>query len=534
MSKKLFIRYLGTVNYLPAWEFQRNLALSENDYLLLLTHNPVYTMGLNAQSKNLLFDPSCSKVPVVKTDRGGDVTFHGPGQLVGYLITSLSDKKVAQFIFKVEQAIINTLKNYSISAYRMNDYPGVWVKKDGQDKKIAAIGVRVKNKRTYHGFALNVFTDLKMFESIVPCGIKDKGVTSFKELRVDVSFEDLVKEIYSEFLKVFNYQDFSYQGINYKETSFNSTDSKLKLRLQKAGVEVKNGYYGRKPEFVISQLRTSATFLQTQKVLNFYKLNTVCREANCPNRFKCWAEGTATFLINGKICTRACGFCDVTTGKPEEVDENEPKRIAQAVKVMGLSHVVLTAPARDDLKDGGAQGFARTIQAIRDLNAHLSIEVLVPDFKGNEVALNTILDLKPDVFNHNIETVLRLQKAIRPQADYVRSLNVLASAKKAGLVIKSGLIVGMGETNDEVFATIEDLASIGVDILTIGQYLAPSRSYSPVMRYVTQSEFDQFSNFAYEAGISYVQSAPLVRSSYLAGGALKSFMGGSYGLVNQG
>jgi lipoic acid synthetase len=245
-------------------------------------------------------------------------------------------------------------------------------------------------------------------------------------------------------------------------------------------------------------------------------LVTVCEEAGCPNIYECWADGTATFMINGSRCTRACGFCQVDTRHPLALDPGEPGRVAEAVARMGLAHAVITCVARDDLADGGAGAFALTIAAIREASPTTAVEVLVSDVKGDAASLRTILDARPDVLNHNIETVARLQRAVRPSAGYARSLTVLARSAEAGLTTKSGIILGMGEQEDEVLATLADLRAVGVDIVTLGQYLRPSATHLPVARWWTPEEFEELRRAGSALGFAHVQASPLTRSSYHA------------------
>ena len=246
-------------------------------------------------------------------------------------------------------------------------------------------------------------------------------------------------------------------------------------------------------------------------------LVTVCEEAGCPNIYECWADGTATFMINGERCTRACGFCLVDTRHPQPVDPSEPERVADAVEQMGLDYAVVTAVARDDLTDGGASGFAATISAIRSRRPGTRIEVLIPDCKGEPDALETIFAARPDVLNHNIETVPRLQRAVRPSASYARSLSVLARAADAGLVTKSSIIVGLGERTDEVVSTMADLAGVGVDIVTIGQYLRPTAAHLPVERWWHPDELGELARIGIdELGLRHVEAGPLTRSSHHA------------------
>jgi lipoic acid synthetase len=254
----------------------------------------------------------------------------------------------------------------------------------------------------------------------------------------------------------------------------------------------------------------------TRRLVRDLDLHTVCEEAGCPNIYECWADGTATFMILGERCTRACGFCLVDTRHPLAVDVDEPGRVAEAVATLGLRHAVVTSVARDDLDDGGAEIFAATIRAMRARTPATRVEVLIPDCKGDPAALDVIFDARPDVLNHNLETVARLQRAARPSASYARSLAVLARAKDAGLHTKSGLIVGMGEAADEVHAAIADLRAVGVDILTVGQYLQPSPRHLPVVRWWTPEELAEVGAFAEQLGFAHVESGPLVRSSYHA------------------
>jgi lipoic acid synthetase len=251
-------------------------------------------------------------------------------------------------------------------------------------------------------------------------------------------------------------------------------------------------------------------------------LVTVCEEAGCPNIFECWADGTATFMINGERCTRSCGFCLVDTRHPEPVDADEPDRVAAAVARLNLAYAVVTAVARDDLPDGGAAGFADTIAAIRRACPTTAVEVLVPDCKGDASSLATIFGARPDVLNHNLETVARLQRAVRPSAGYGRSLAVLGRAKAAGLTTKSGMILGMGERRDEVVGALADLRAVGVDIVTLGQYLRPTTAHLPVARWWAPEEFDDLGAIGEEMGFAHVEASPLTRSSYHARGAAAS------------
>jgi lipoic acid synthetase len=272
----------------------------------------------------------------------------------------------------------------------------------------------------------------------------------------------------------------------------------------------------KRPEWMRVRARFDDGFVELKKLSRGLALNTVCEEAGCPNIYECWSAGTATFMINGDRCTRACGFCQIDTRKPLALDLEEPKRVAEAVVALGLRHAVVTCVARDDLRDGGASGFAATVEAIRAASPGTSVELLIADCKGDAGSLATIFDARPDVLNHNLETVARLQRAVRPSAGYARSLAVLARARAAGLVTKSGIILGMGETDDEVRAAMDDLRAVGVDILTIGQYLQPTASHLPVEKWWHPDEFAALRAFGESIGFAHVEAGPLVRSSYHA------------------
>jgi len=275
-----------------------------------------------------------------------------------------------------------------------------------------------------------------------------------------------------------------------------------------------------KPPWLKVKVRRGPNFLELQRLMREHGLHTVCEESGpCPNIYECWEQRTATFLILGNVCTRRCTFCDVITGRPPGIDADEPERVAKAVAAVGLEYAVVTGVARDDIRsDGGASIWAETIRAIRRHNPDCGVEVLVPDFRGQTRAIVTIVDAEPDVFAHNLETVRRLHKSVRKGFDYDRSLHVLAAAKHArpGQVTKAGLILGMGETRAEVAESLEDLRLADVDLVTLGQYLAPSRAHPAVARYVPPAEFDELADHARSLGFAGVTSGPLVRSSYHA------------------
>ena len=278
-------------------------------------------------------------------------------------------------------------------------------------------------------------------------------------------------------------------------------------------------HQAKKPEWIKVRLPSSPVFFSTKSLIADLKLHTVCESAQCPNRWECWSQGTATFMIAGERCTRACGFCAVTTSKPVALEADEPGRVAEAVRRLRLKHVVITAVARDDLSDGGAHHFAGTVQAIRALDPSIVIEVLTPDFNGQQSSLSSVLAARPDIFNHNLETVERLTPLVRSRARYRLSLDVLSRAKviDPAVVTKSGIMLGFGETEIELFQAMDDLREARVQVLTLGQYLRPTPGHLPVVEYVRPETFDMYKRIALSKGFEYVASGPLVRSSYHAG-----------------
>jgi lipoic acid synthetase len=279
-----------------------------------------------------------------------------------------------------------------------------------------------------------------------------------------------------------------------------------------------NLHQAKKPEWIKVRLPSSPVFFSTKALISDLRLHTVCESAQCPNRWECWSQGTATFMIAGERCTRACGFCAVTTAKPFALDDDEPARVAEAIGRMKLKHVVITAVARDDLADGGANHFAETIRSVRERDTKIVIEVLTPDFNGKESSLQAVLDAKPDIFNHNLETVERLTPLVRSRAKYQLSLDFLRRAKEldAPVVTKSGMMLGLGESESELFQAMDDLREANVQVLTLGQYLRPTPSHLPVVEYIRPEIFDFYKRIAEEKGFEYVASGPLVRSSYHA------------------
>jgi lipoic acid synthetase len=528
----LRVRWLGRVRFQDAHAVQQALfdrGTGGGDHLLLLEHPHVYTMGLRASPEHVLVPPASVGAELVATNRGGDVTYHGPGQLVGYPILSVPNGPGATpaYVHSVEQLVIDVCRDLGLAGVgRLDGYPGVWVAPQGpHPRKVCAIGVRRSRGRTMHGFALNVDPDLSFFDHIVPCGIADKGVTSLAGEGVRVSMREVVDAVVEragERWGPVERQDVAWHGRPEDLSPFSRGDAAVPVRLlgrlAEAGVDPSGGLAvdERKPPWLRVKADLGPRYREVRSTMRSLDLVTVCEEAGCPNIFECWAAGTATFMINGERCTRACGFCLVDTRRPGALDPGEPEHVAEAVARMGLAHAVVTAVARDDLPDGGAAAFAATIRAVRARCPATAVEVLVPDFRGEPDALATVFDARPDVLNHNLETVARLQRAVRPQASYARSLAVLARARAAGLTTKSGIILGMGERDDEVVGAMADLRGVGVEILTLGQYLRPTARHLPVARWWRPDEFDQLAAAGRAMGFAHVQASPLTRSSYHA------------------
>ncbi len=527
----LRVRWLGTVPYREALAVQQALFdHGREQHLLLLEHPHVFTHGPRSDlDRNLRCDPEAVGAELVGIRRGGDITYHGPGQLVGYPIVDVPDRiGAAQHVRNVEQLVIDSLATFGVSAGRLTEHPGVWVDADGPlPRKICAIGVRLKRGRTMHGFALNVATDMRYLrEHIVACGIDDRPVTSLAEEGVHVPIRDVVDEIARLAGERWGNGTAERQDVAWRhrvdDLSLFSRGAgpgepvRMTSRLAAAGVTTGLSIATRKPEWLRPHVHHGPEVLALKHTVRELDLVTVCEDAGCPNLSECWADGTATFMVLGDRCTRACGFCLVDTRRPEAPASDEPDRVAEAIDRMGLDHAVLTMVARDDLEDGGMGHVAACVRAIRSRRPGTRVETLISDVRGSESSLDVLFAERPDVLNHNMETVARLQRAVRPSAGYARSLSVLARAKAAGLTVKSGLIVGMGETDEEVDGTLADLAGIGVDIVTIGQYLRPTSHHLPVERWVEPAQFVRWKATGEAMGIPHVEASPLTRSSYHA------------------
>lgn len=525
-------RHLGRISFAEANDFQRALLQASDDYILVFEHPPTYTRGIRTMEEHFLVPPESLNAVVIDADRGGDVTYHAPGQVVAWAIVTVADDPSAGkvHVTRLEDAVIATVRHFDPEGRlgrvdRLDGYPGVWADVDGVPSKIAAVGVRTERnelglRRTLHGVALNVDIDMEGFTAIVPCGIADKPVASMTSLGLAVSALEVDEQLGVELEERLG----SNATVARVERSAASVSSERPLlrRLRKAGVDPDAGVpiHSRKPEWLRIEAHMGEEYQSLRTLTEDLRLVTVCEEAGCPNIFECWSAGTATFMVNGERCTRACGFCLIDTRKPLALDPSEPERVAEAVVRLKLAHAVITCVARDDLADGGAGAIAATIRAIRERSPETNVEVLTSDLKGDAASLQLIFDARPDVLNHNVETVARLQRAVRPSAGYLRSLTVLARSVQAGLTTKSGLMVGLGESADEVEEVLADMAAVGVSIATIGQYLRPTGDHLPVARWWEPWEFVDLAERGRRLGLKHVQSSPLTRSSYHAREAL--------------
>ncbi len=530
------------------------------------------TTSRRTPAEHLLVDVESLGAELVEADRGGDVTYHGPGQLVAYPIVEVPGRRgggmadTAAYVASLEQVLIETLGDLGVHSGRLRGCTGVWVGSDtDRPEKIAAVGVRIARGRSMHGVALNIDPDLGWFERIVPCGIADKGVTSLAALGVGVSMPEVVEVFTQRAAAVLApHGSVDCAGVGFRTSpgdlapfsrgegagtpvgrsgvghgteppapaqpqpapavagqffeQADGTSVRLLGRLAQAGATDHDPVRlrARKPPWMRVKFDPGPEYRRVRSTMRELGLVTVCEEAGCPNISECWNDGTATFMVLGDRCTRACGFCLIDTRRPAPPDPGEAARVAEAVELMGLRHAVVTMVARDDLEDGGAGAVADVVAAIRERTPQCRVETLVSDFKGSSESLEKVFDAQPDVFNHNIETVARLQRAVRPSAGYARSLSVLARAVTAGLTAKSSIIAGMGESDGEIRQTLVDLSAVGVDIVTIGQYLRPTSHHLPVAQWWQPEVFDEWKRFGESVGIGHVEASPLTRSSYHA------------------
>ena len=487
-KKELEVQDWGLLSYGKAYALQqtywheRSLGASP-DRLVIVEHPPVVTIGRNGTERDLCLPETDFRLKGVELhfiDRGGKATYHGPGQMVAYPIVELKDSDLHVYVHNLLGAVADVLREYNLEPTFKRGNPGIWV----NGKKIASIGITVKKWITYHGVALNVKPDLAAFDWIIPCGHPDEVMTSIEnELGQPIDPAEVKRLFIHHFYDHFGYR-----------------------------IAPKQGH----PEWLKLPFSRNAAVEEIEHLLDEMRLETVCRSAHCPNIAECFSCGTATFMILGTRCTRNCRFCIVEKGYPEPLDPNEPERLATAVQCLGLKYVVVTSVTRDDLIDGGAGQFVKTVEAIRSICPDTKVEILVPDFRGSLQSLRKICEARPDMFNHNIETVPRLYPLARPQANFERSLRVLEFAAGQGLKVKSGMMLGLGEQSNEIIDTLSALLRTGCGYLTLGQYLSPSKDHVPVARYVQPEEFDLWAEKARAIGFKEVAAGPLIRSSYKA------------------
>jgi len=465
------------------------------DTVLIAEHPAVITLGARQSANKLLAsrnDLAQRQIDIVEIRRGGGATAHNPGQLVFYPILHLGDIAlgISEYIRELEALGIELLEQLGVKSKRREGFPGLWV----GEKKIASIGVRISKSVTYHGMAINIQNDLKIFDLLVPCGLDGVEMTSaLKETGKQYSMNQ-VKEKLSQLL----IRHFS-----------PATKPNAAKRFSGSGL----------PPWLKRPLPTGETYDRTNKVLSSLGLETICTNANCPNRGECWTRGTATVLILGNVCTRNCKFCSVATGKPKQPDPTEPARLAKMAMQLGLEYLVITSVDRDDLPDGGAGHFRDCINKVRRHCPNTRFEILTPDFRGCQAAAIKILrDALPFVFAHNVETVPSLYPIARAGGSYQRSLNLLKMAKEKydNIQTKSSIMLGLGETNAEVEKVLQDLRDVGCDRITIGQYLKPSKNSLEVAEYISPAKFDWWKQKATGLGFSWVMSSPFARSSYFA------------------
>lgn len=468
------------------------------DILMLVEHEHIYTAGRGTLEQEII-EVNGQHIPCLEVGRGGKLTYHGPGQLVVYPIFDLHcvGCDVHRFLRLLESAVIQSLAMLGFRAFQRPGFSGVWVEGQREQKKIASLGIGVRRWVSYHGLALNVAPDLRYFRAISPCGEDGRIMTSLAEQAALLNISLPTMSAVSEAL-------------------INALDRCLKRENTVAEAELT------RPPWLKVKAPGSPTYLQTRELVKQLKLNTVCQEAQCPNIGECWSNHTATFMIMGDRCTRRCAFCAVKEGSKENLqalDPLEPFRVGRAVAELGLKHVVITSVNRDDLPDMGAAHYHQTVKAIRAQCPQSTIELLIPDLRGNRELLEIILrDELVSIINHNVETVPRLYRTVRPGAQFKRSLSVLARAKELQpqLRTKSGLMVGLGESKDEVLAVMDALRAVNCDILTIGQYLQPTSEQLPLVRFITTEEFAYYKEEALHRGFSFVESGTFVRSSYHA------------------
>ena len=542
------IENLGHIDYFEAWERQRALADERArgvgaDRLLLLEHPHVYTAGRRTSPQDLPTDGS----PVVEVDRGGKITWHGPGQLVGYPIVRLAEPiDVVDYVRRLEEALIAVYRVRSRLWSSTETLGRVAARLGGE--RGALTGTQDRRHRR-SGSARRHIAWLRHQLQLDHVGIRRHRAMRHRRCRGDQSLARTRPRCHRRRGDAVGGRGGDARterptggvaaqhrtptgGAGHSDAGRarrRSRGRSIELVTTEASpapegrkllrIEVRNAQtpIERKPEWIKTRAKMGPEYTELKSLVRREGLHTVCEEAGCPNIYECWEDREATFLIGGEQCTRRCDFCQIDTGKPAALDRDEPRRVAESVQTMGLRYSTVTGVARDDLEDGGAWLYAETVRYIKKLNPTTGVELLIPDFNAVPAQLAEVFASRPEVLAHNVETVPRVFRRIRPAFRYERSLEVITAARDAGLVTKSNLILGMGETPEEVTAAIGDLHEAGCDILTITQYLRPSPRHHPVDRWAKPEEFVAHSETARELGFAGVMAGPLVRSSYRAG-----------------
>ncbi len=496
--------------YLRQMQLVHDLHTDQNadDVCLILQHEPVFTLGRNGSAEHVTVSESFLKkrnIELIRVERGGEVTYHGPGQIVCYPVINLrrAGLSVVEFVHTLEQIMLDTAGHFGIEATRDPRNHGIWC----GDHKLGSVGIAVRHGISYHGLALNVNPDLEPFAWVNPCGLAGVSMSSLELERAQPLHIKEVEKVMIEEIK----------------TAFADSDQRPDCRQGSCPTKEKPSRAA-KPRWLKQRLPKGGGYEKTRRLVASSGLHTVCQEARCPNQFECFGKGTATFMLMGESCTRNCRFCAVQHAGTQPLDADEPMRTATAVARMGLSYAVLTSVSRDDLADGGADHFGQTIEEIRRQCPETLVEVLIPDLQGSISALELLCSYRPSVLNHNVETVARLYPEVRPQAMYKRSLELLHRVKEINpeIITKSGLMLGLGETDKELVRTMTDIRGTGCDLLTLGQYLQPSVNHLEVRRYVPPEEFDHIRETALALGFTGVTAGPHVRSSYQAGELYRS------------
>jgi len=560
MNLGLAIRDCALADYREVLALQQQLqeqrrAGQVGDAVLVVEHPPVITLGARKSANKLLVSPeelARRGIDLVEIRRGGGATAHNPGQLVFYPILHLQELRldINQYVRTLEAIGIELLAGLGVPSERRKGFPGLWV----HGEKIASIGVRVSRFVTCHGMAINIQNDLSIFSLMVPCGLDGVQMTSVQKETGKTHDMEQIKSQLGELLIHYVGRASSHDNVAWARASMDS-GSRAEWGPQTRclasgypcpcyGERAMSPQAGKLPPWLRRPWPAGHSFQHTRDTLASLGLETICTNANCPNRGECWGRGTATVLILGNVCTRNCGFCAVATGKPQPPDPTEPARLADMAKRMDIKYLVITSVNRDDLADGGAGHFRDCINEVRRQCPAMRFEILTPDFKDcQEEALDTLRDALPFVFAHNVETVPSLYPLARAGGDYERSLRLLRLARdryaethfrphgQTGLAVppglasstqdsrvqtKSSIMLGLGERDEEVEQVLRDLRQTGCDRLTIGQYLRPSKDALDVVEYISPEKFAWWKNRAQEIGFTWVLSSPFARSSYFA------------------